>query len=124
MSAISNNQEHPMDSHYLPESYRIRVIEPVKRTTEREQALMKAGYNPFLLESDDVFIDLLTDSGTGAVTQAMQSAMLRGDESYSGSRSYKTLSQAVKNIFGYQFTIPTHQGRGAEQLTVICPRLD
>lgn len=120
MSAISSNQEHSMDSHYLPEPYRIRVIEPVKRTTEREreQALMKAGYNPFLLESDDVFIDLLTDSGTGAVTQAMQSAMLRGDESYSGSRSYKTLSQAVKNIFDYQFTIPTHQGRGAEQLYV------
>lgn len=120
MSAISNNKEHPMDSHYVPEPYRIRVIEPVKRTTEREreQALMKAGYNPFLLESDDVFIDLLTDSGTGAVTQAMQSAMLKGDESYSGSRSYRTLSQAVKSIFGYKFTIPTHQGRGAEQLYV------
>lgn len=120
MSAISNHQEQPMDSHYLPEPYRIRVIEPVKRTTEqeRELALMKSGYNPFLLDSDKVFIDLLTDSGTGAVTQAMQSAMLRGDEAYSGSRSYRTLSQTVKDIFGYQFTIPTHQGRGAEQLYV------
>ncbi|MGR5559536.1 tryptophanase [Vibrio fortis] len=122
MPTVIESHEHVENNplHYMPEPYRIRVIEPVKRTTEkeREQALIAAGYNPFLLDSDKVFIDLLTDSGTGAVTQGMQSAMLRGDESYSGSRSYHTLSRAVKDIFGYQFTIPTHQGRGAEQLYV------
>ncbi len=105
---------------HLPEPFRIRVIEPVKRTTReyREQAILKAGMNPFLLDSEDIFIDLLTDSGTGAVTQDMQAAMLRGDEAYSGSRSYHALANAVKEIFGYQYTIPTHQGRGAEQIYI------
>ncbi|AUI88240.1 tryptophanase [Vibrio azureus] len=105
---------------HLPEPFRIRVIEPVKRTTRayREEAIIKAGMNPFLLSSDDVFIDLLTDSGTGAVTQEMQAAMLRGDEAYSGSRSYHALANAVQDIFGYEFTIPTHQGRGAEQIYI------
>ncbi len=105
---------------HLPEPFRIRVIEPVKRTTRefRDQAILKAGMNPFLLDSDDVFIDLLTDSGTGAITQEMQAAMFRGDEAYSGSRSYHALQQAVEDIFGYQYTIPTHQGRGAEQIYI------
>ena len=105
---------------HLPEPFRIRVIEPVKRTTReyREQAILKAGMNPFLLDSEDIFIDLLTDSGTGAVTQDMQAAMLRGDEAYSGSRSYHALANTVKEIFGYQYTIPTHQGRGAEQIYI------
>jgi tryptophanase len=105
---------------HLPEPFRIRVIEPVKRTTRehRENAMIKSGMNPFLLESEDVFLDLLTDSGTGAVTQNMQAAMLRGDEAYSGSRSYYALSNAVNSIFGYQYTIPTHQGRGAEQIYI------
>lgn len=105
---------------HLPEPFRIRVIEPVKRTTleYREQALERAGMNPFLLDSQDVFIDLLTDSGTGAITQDMQAAMLRGDEAYSGSRSYHALKESVKQIFGYEHTIPTHQGRGAEQIYI------
>ncbi|ETD72429.1 L-cysteine desulfhydrase [Pelistega indica] len=105
---------------HLPEPFRIRVIEPVKRTTRahREQAILNAGMKPFLLDSEDVFIDLLTDSGTGAITQEMQAAMLRGDEAYSGSRSYHALSRAVKEIFDYDFTIPTHQGRGAEQIYI------
>lgn len=105
---------------HLPEPFRIRVIEPVKRTSReyREQAILKAGMNPFLLDSEDVFIDLLTDSGTGAITQEMQAAMLRGDEAYSGSRSYYALAEAVKTIFGYHYTIPTHQGRGAEQIYI------
>lgn len=114
----NSNLEHTMK--YLAEPYRIRVVEPVKKTSrsEREVAIKKVGYNPFLLESQDVYIDLLTDSGTGAVTQNMQAAMLKGDESYSGSRSYYTLAEAVKNIFSYHHTIPTHQGRGAEQLYI------
>ncbi|WP_114766671.1 tryptophanase [Vibrio rhodolitus] len=105
---------------HLPEPFRIRVVEPVKRTTReyREEAILKAGMNPFLLDSEDVFIDLLTDSGTGSITQEMQAAMLRGDEAYSGSRSYYALSNAVKEIFGYDLTIPTHQGRGAEQIYI------
>ncbi|HCR8342945.1 TPA: tryptophanase, partial [Shigella flexneri] len=105
---------------HLPEPFRIRVIEPVKRTTRayRKEAIIKSGMNPFLLDSEDVFIDLLTDSGTGAVTQSMQAAMMRGDEAYSGSRSYYALAESVKNIFGYQYTIPTHQGRGAEQIYI------
>lgn len=105
---------------HLPEPFRIRVIEPVKRTTlaYREEAIKKAWMNPFLLDSADVFIDLLTDSGTGAVTQDMQAAMLRGDEAYAGSRSYNRLRDTVQDIFGYQYTIPTHQGRGAEQLYI------
>ena len=105
---------------HLPEPFRIRVIEPVKRTTRayREEAIIRAGMNPFLLDSEDVFIDLLTDSGTGAITQDMQAAMLRGDEAYSGSRSYYALQKAVQEIFGYSLTIPTHQGRGAEQIYI------
>ncbi len=105
---------------HLPEPFRIRVIEPIKRTDRkyREQAIYRAGLNPFLLDSEDVFIDLLTDSGTGAVTQNMQAAMLKGDEAYSGSRSYHALAKAVKDIFDYDYTIPTHQGRGAEQIYI------
>lgn len=105
---------------HLPEPFRIRVIEPIQHTTypHRENALVKAGMNPFLLDSEDVFIDLLTDSGTGAITQDMQAAMLRGDEAYSGSRSYHALRHAVHDIFAYDYTIPTHQGRGAEQIYI------
>lgn len=105
---------------HLPEPFRIRVIEPVRRTTRayREQAITRVDMNPFLLDSDDVFIDMLSDSGTGAVTQNMQAAMLCGDEAYSGSRSYRALSRAVQDVFGYQYTIPTHQGRGAEQIYI------
>lgn len=113
-----NSTDKRMD--YIPEPYRIRVVEPVRKTTrqEREEALKRVGYNPFLLDSDYVFIDLLTDSGTGSVTQNMQAATLKGDEAYSGSRSYFVLKEAVADIFGYRHTIPTHQGRGAEQLYV------
>lgn len=111
---VSRTSIHP------PEPFRIRVIEPIDRISplERERALNEAGLNTLLLESKDVYIDCLTDSGTGAVTQSMQAAMLMGDEAYGGSRSFTKLSAAVEDIFDYQLTIPTHQGRGAEQLYV------
>lgn len=88
---------------YFFESFRIRVIELVKRIIRvyREEVIIKFGMNSFLLDSEDVFIDLLIDSGIGAVTQSMQVAMMRGDEVYSGSRSYYALVELVKNIFGY-----------------------
>ncbi|WP_394247018.1 tryptophanase [Vibrio profundi] len=113
-------EQADLPSLHLPEPFRVRVIEPINRITrkEREQALNEAGLNTLLLQSKDVYIDTLTDSGTGAITQAMQAAMLMGDEAYSGSRSFTKLEAAVKDIFDYPLTIPTHQGRGAEQLYV------
>ncbi|MDV7105269.1 tryptophanase [Vibrio sp. TH_r3] len=105
---------------HLPEPFRIRVVEPIvlKTLEERQQAIKVSGMNPFALRSEDVFIDLLTDSGTGAITNTMLSAGMLGDEAYAGSKSYYKLSAAVEDIFDYQHTIPTHQGRGAEQLII------
>ena len=87
---------------HLPEPFRIRVVEPVKRTSReyREKAIVKAGMNPFLLDSDDVFIDLLTDSGTGSITQNMQAAMLRGDEAYSGSPAITPWTTPLRKFSG------------------------
>lgn len=100
------------------ESYKIKMVEPIYRSTreERERWIKEAKYNLFNLKSNQVFIDLLTDSGTGAMSDRQWSAMMLGDESYAGASSYYNLKQAIKDIVGFDHFLPTHQGRAAENV--------
>ncbi len=101
-----------------PEPWRVKVVEPIRRIdrTAREERLRRAGYNVFGLAAEDIYIDLLTDSGTSAMSDAQWAGLMRGDESYAGGRNYYHFEETIRSIFGLPHVIPTHQGRVAENL--------
>ncbi|MGL5650312.1 MAG: tryptophanase [Paraclostridium sp.] len=109
-----------MSKKYVAEPFKIKMVEPIKMTTkeEREEKIKEANFNLFSLKADDVYIDLLTDSGTGAMSSKQWAAVMLGDESYSGASSYFKLVEAAKDIFGYKYIQPVHQGRAAEKVLV------